>query len=70
MHVKHSRFLGFGTLLLVACTLALTACNSDSVSGSQPKTSKATNAESKSSATMPSGPRSQGLLDAAMSKVK
>jgi hypothetical protein len=70
MHGKQrSRLLGSGILMLVAGTLALAACNSDSVSGSQPKASKATNVEAKSPPS-PSGSRSQGLIGAAISKTR
>jgi hypothetical protein len=64
VHRQLSRLLGSGILLLVAGTLALSACNSNSVSGSQPNASKATNAEAKSSQNL-DGARSRGLIDAA-----
>jgi hypothetical protein len=69
LHKQLSRLLGSGILLLVAATLALTACNSNSVSGSQPKASQATNAETKSSAN-PNGSRAQGLIGAAISSTR
>jgi hypothetical protein len=65
MHRPPSRLVGFLVLLLVAGTLALAACNSNSVSGSRPSLS--TNTESKSR-TATSRPHSQGLVDAAIAK--
>lgn len=69
MHGQRSRLLGSGILLLVAATLALAACNSNSVSGSQPKGSQATNAETKSPAS-PNGSSAQGLIGAAISSTR
>jgi hypothetical protein len=69
MHRQRSRLLGSGILLLLAGTLVLAACNSDSVSGSQPNTSKTTNAEGKSAAS-PSGSRPKGLIEAAIANTR
>jgi hypothetical protein len=65
MHRPRSRLLAFLVLLIVANTLALAACNSNSVSGSRPSQPTAT--ESKSQTTA-SPPRAQGLVDAAIAK--
>ena len=70
----HRRCLGFLVLLVIASPLALAGCNSNSVSGSQSETSKATNAEAKSppsstKASMKSS-RPQGAIGAAISAVK
>ena len=69
MHGPRSRLLGSGILLLVIATLALAACSSDSVSGSQPKTSQATPQEAKSSPGK-AGSSHQGLIDAAIAKTR
>ena len=67
MSRQRSRLFRSRLLLLVAGTLALAACNSSSVSGSQPKPSTATNAEGKAPAN---GQRSQGLIGAAVSQIR
>lgn len=67
MSTRRSRLLGFRLLLLVAGMLALAACNSGSVAGSQPKPSTATNAEGKAPA---SGQHPQGLVGAAVSLIR
>jgi hypothetical protein len=69
MHRQRTRLLGSGILLLAAATLALTACNSGSVSGSQSKPSTATNAEAKSPQS-PKGSHSKGLIDAAITQIR
>ena len=63
---RRSGLLG-AALLTAVCTLAVAACNSNSVSGNQPKTSNSTNAEAKSP---PNGQRQQGLLGAAASQIR
>jgi hypothetical protein len=67
MSRQRSRLLGSRLLLLLAGTLALVACNSSSVSGSQPKPPTATNAENKTPAN---GQRPQGLIGAAVSQIR
>jgi hypothetical protein len=62
MHKKRRSGLLGVALLAAACALAVAACNSDSVSGGQPRTSKSTNAESKT----PSGSGPKGLIDSAI----
>jgi hypothetical protein len=52
--------------MLLGCTLALAACNSSSVSGSQSKPSNSTTAETKAG----TGSRPQGLVDAVTSHIK
>jgi hypothetical protein len=64
MHGQRSRLLGFSMLLLPITTLALAACNSNSVSGNQSKPSTASNAEAK--APPAAGPRSQEVIDASI----
>jgi hypothetical protein len=60
--VQLFRLVSPAFVVLLGGMLALTACNSSgSVSGSQPKTSNSTNAETTSKVKAPS---SQGLIDA------
>jgi hypothetical protein len=66
MHGPRSGLLTILVPLLVGA-LALAACNSNSVSGNQPKVSSSTNAEGKAQAN---GQRQQGLIDAAASKIR
>jgi hypothetical protein len=54
--------------MLLGCTLALAACNSSSVSGTQSKTS--TNAETKATTKSEMASRPQGLIGAALSKAQ
>ena len=68
--MQRTRFLVPGLVTLLVGTLALAACNSSSVSGSQPKASGASNAETKSTSTSTSGSGPQGLIGAAASKTK
>ncbi len=70
MHGPRSVRRAISFILLVAGTLALTGCNSNSVSSSQSKPSSSTNAEVTSSVKPPAGPRSQGILDAAKAQVR
>ena len=66
---QRSRLLGSGILsLLVACTLALAACNSSSVSGNQSKPSNSTNAETQSPSNSKTS-LSKGL-DAAITQIR
>lgn len=67
---RQSRLLGLGITLLVGGALALTACNSNSSSSTTSDVSKVTNAEAKSPAPSTSGPRSQGIVGAAISKTR
>jgi hypothetical protein len=69
MYGQRSHLFGSGILLLAVAMLVLAACGSDSVSGSQAKTSKPTNAEIKSPPSA-SGFGPQGIIGAAISKVK
>ena len=66
---RRSGLLG-AVLLMAACVLAVAACNSNSVSGNQPKTSSSTNAETKSSSSAGASPRSQGVVGAAISQTR
>jgi uncharacterized lipoprotein YajG len=66
---QRSRLLGSGILVLLAGTLILAACNSSSVSGTQPKPSTSTNAEAKA-APKAGVAQSKGLIDAALEQVK
>jgi hypothetical protein len=71
MHSRQrSRLFGAGLMLGVACTLALAACNSNSVSGNQPKALSSTNAEVKSSPSRANGSRPQGLVGAAILQIR
>jgi hypothetical protein len=63
-----SRLLGGGLLLVFAGVLALAACSSDSVSGSQRSTSKPA-AEAKSAASQKPLPP-KGLIDAAIAQTR
>ena len=63
MHGPRSGLLTILVPLLIGA-LALAGCNSNSVSGNQPKASNSTNAEGKAS---PSG-APKGLIDAAVKK--
>jgi hypothetical protein len=66
--MQRIRLLGPTLVVLLASTLALAACNSGSVSGSNPSNpTNSTRAESKAPAPPP---RSQGLLDAAVSATR
>lgn len=65
MHRSRSGLVGFMFLLLAASTLALAACNSNSVSGSKPAQSTATESKAR---TTSSPPGSQGLVDAVIAK--
>jgi len=67
MHGPRSGLLTILVPLLIGA-LALAGCNSNSVSGNQPKASNSTNAEAKSQAK--SGTAPQGLIDAAISKTR
>jgi hypothetical protein len=69
MHGPRNRLLGPMFLVLAVGTLALTACNSNSVSGNQPKTSTTSAAETKPSTTS-NAPQAKGLIDAAIAKSK
>jgi hypothetical protein len=64
--MQRVRLLAPSLVMLLGCTLALAACNSSSVSGSQPKASNSTTAESKSG----TGARTQGLVGAVISYLK
>jgi hypothetical protein len=63
--MQHVRLLGSALVILLGGTLALNACNSSSVSGSQSKPSTSTNAQTKSAGQSP-----QGLAGAAFSKTR
>lgn len=68
MHGPRSRFLAISFVLLIVAALALTACNSTSVSGSQTKPGSSANAEAKSPSRP--GARSQGMVDAAIANIR
>jgi len=56
--------------LLIAGTLALTACNSSPVSGNQSRPTTSANAEPKSPSHPTGGARSQEMVDAAVSNLR
>jgi hypothetical protein len=64
MHKGRRSGLIGAALLTAVCALAVAACNSNSVSGNQPKTSNSTNAETKS----PSGSGPKGLIDSVIKR--
>ena len=68
MHGPRNRLLGRMFMVLAVGTLALTACNSNSVSGNTPKTST-TSATEKPSANS-NAPQPKGMIDAAIAKSK
>ena len=70
MHGPRSALRAISFILLIVGTLALTACNSNSVSGNRSNPSGSTNAEVTSSVKPPAGPRSQGILDAAKAQAR
>ena len=64
--MQRIRLLGPVFVVLLGGILALAACNSNSVSGSQPKASSSTTAETKAG----SSSRPQRLVDAVNSQIK
>ena len=70
MHKKHRwHLVGWNIALVVTCMLVLAACSSNSVSGTEPGASKATNAEAKSPSS-PKSPSSNRIIDAVISQIR